>query len=94
MKVKDIVILDVKLFISIVDIMIVVSGIFNWYVKLIVENVCEKVKYVGFIFIGIEGEEVVEWVLVDLGDIIVYIMLLDICRFYDLEKFWSMFFDN
>ncbi|MGB3620910.1 ribosome silencing factor [Ketobacter sp. MCCC 1A13808] len=94
MKAKDIVILDVKPLTSIADIMIVASGTSNRHVKSIAENVREKVKHAGLTPIGIEGEEAAEWVLVDLGDIIVHIMLPDTRRFYDLEKLWSMSPDN
>ena len=90
MKAKDIVTLDVKPLTSVADLMIVASGTSNRHVKSIAENVREKVKNNGLQPLGIEGEDVAEWVLVDLGDIIVHIMLPDTRRFYDLEKLWSM----
>ncbi len=90
MKAKDIVILDVKPLTSVADLMIVASGTSNRHVKSIADNVREKVKDAGLKPLGIEGEEAAEWVLVDLGDIIVHIMLPDTRRFYDLEKLWSM----
>ena len=90
MKAKDIVTLDVKPLTSVADLMIVASGTSNRHVKSIAENVREKVKHKGLQPLGIEGEDASEWVLVDLGDIIVHIMLPDTRRFYDLEKLWSM----
>ena len=90
MKAKDIVTLDVKPLTSVADLMIVASGTSNRHVKSIADNVREKVKHKGLQPLGIEGEDVAEWVLVDLGDIIVHIMLPDTRRFYDLEKLWSM----
>ena len=90
MKAKDIVTLDVKPLTSVADLMIVASGTSNRHVKAIADNVREKVKHNGIQPLGIEGEDVAEWVLVDLGDIIVHIMLPDTRRFYDLEKLWSM----
>ena len=90
MKAKDIVTLDVKPLTSVADLMVVASGTSNRHVKSIAENVREKVKLNGLQPLGIEGDDVAEWVLVDLGDIIVHIMLPDTRRFYDLEKLWSM----
>lgn len=90
MKAKDIVVLDVKPLTSIADLMIVASGTSNRHVKSIADNVREQVKKNGLMPLGMEGEDVAEWVLVDLGDIIVHVMLPDTRRFYDLEKLWSM----
>ncbi|MDY6919568.1 MAG: ribosome silencing factor [Pseudomonadota bacterium] len=90
MKAKDIVTLDVKPLTSVADLMIVASGTSNRHVKAIADSVREKVKHEGIQPLGVEGEDAAEWVLVDLGDIIVHIMLPDTRRFYDLEKLWSM----
>lgn len=90
MKAKDVVVLDVKPLTSVADLMIVTSGTSNRHVRSIANRVREKVKENGFNPLGIEGEDAAEWVLVDLGDIIVHIMLPDTRRFYDLEKLWSM----
>ena len=90
MKAKDITLLDVKPLTSVADLMVVASGTSNRHVKAIAENVREQVKKNNIQALGIEGQEAAEWVLVDLGDIIVHIMLPDTRRFYDLEKLWSM----
>src|SRR5690606_18517328 len=90
MKAKDIVVLDVKPLTSVADLMIVASGTSNRHVKSIADRVRERVKENGFMPLGVEGEEAAEWVLVDLGDIIVHVMQPDTRRFYDLEKLWSM----
>lgn len=90
MKAKDITIMDVKPLTSVADLMIVATGTSNRHVKAIADNVRESVKKNGQKPYGIEGDDVSEWVLVDLGDIIVHVMLPDTRRFYDLEKLWSM----
>lgn len=90
LKAKDIVILDVKPLTSVADLMIVASGTSNRHVKSIADRVRERVREGGFKPLGVEGEDAGEWVLVDLGDIILHIMLPDTRRFYDLEKLWSM----
>ncbi|HVK99896.1 MAG TPA: ribosome silencing factor [Dongiaceae bacterium] len=90
MKAKDIVVLDVKPLTSVADLMIVASGTSNRHVKSVADRVRERVKENGHTILGTEGEDAAEWVLVDLGDIIVHIMLPDTRRFYDLEKLWSM----
>lgn len=90
LKAKDIVILDVKPLTSVADLMIVASGTSNRHVKSIADRIRERVRENGCTLLGVEGEDAAEWVLVDLGDIIVHVMLPDTRRFYDLEKLWSM----
>ncbi len=90
MKAKDITVLDVKPLTSIADLMVVATGTSNRHVKSMADNVCEQAKKNGCQPLGVEGQEAAEWVLVDLGDIIVHVMLPDTRRFYDLEKLWSM----
>ena len=90
MKAKDITCLDVKPLTSVADMMVVASGTSNRHVKSIADNVREKMKDKGIKILGVEGEDAAEWVLVDLGDAMVHIMLPDTRRFYDLEKLWSM----
>lgn len=90
MKAKDIVCLDVKPLTSMADYMIVCSGTSNRHVKSIANQVVEDAKKSGHQPNGVEGESGSEWVLVDLSDAIVHVMLPDTRKFYDLEKLWSM----
>lgn len=69
--------------------MVIVCGSFSCQVKLLVDNVLIKVKENGVKFLGSEGLEFGEWVLFDLGDVVVYVMFLVICQFYDLECLWQ-----
>jgi ribosome-associated protein len=70
--------------------MIVASGTSNRHVNALVENVAEKAKAAGYKAIGIEGEEGGEWVLLDLQDALVHVMLPKVREFYNLEKLWSI----
>lgn len=90
MKAKDVVCLDVKPLTSMADYMIVCSGTSNRHLKSIAEQVIEDSKKAGHQPAGVEGETGAEWVLVDLIDVIVHVMLPDTRKFYDLEKLWSM----
>ena len=90
MKAKDVVCLDVKPLTSMADYMVVCSGTSNRHVKSIANQVVEDSKKAGHMPIGVEGENGAEWVLVDLSDVIIHIMLPDTRKFYDLEKLWSM----
>ncbi|MDX1693155.1 MAG: ribosome silencing factor [Ketobacteraceae bacterium] len=90
MKAKEVVCLDVKPLTSMADYMIVCSGTSSRHVKSIANQVVEDSKKAGHLPNGIEGENGSEWVLVDLSDVIVHIMLPDTRKFYDLEKLWSM----
>ena len=89
-KAKDIVRLDVRDMTSVTDYMVVASGTSNRHVKALVDNVSEKAKAAGHRPIGIEGAEGGEWVLLDLQDTLVHVMLPKVREFYNLEKLWSI----
>jgi ribosome-associated protein len=89
-KAIDIVTLDVRNMTSVTDYMIVASGTSNRHVKALIENVAEKARAAGHRPIGIEGEEGGEWVLLDLQDALVHVMLPKVREFYNLEKLWSL----
>lgn len=88
-KAQDIVCLDVRDMTTVTDYMIVASGTSNRHVQALVENVAEKAKHAGHQAIGVEGEEGGEWVLLDLQDALVHVMLPKVREFYNLEKLWS-----
>lgn len=89
-KAKDIVRLDVRDMTSVTDYMVVASGTSNRHVNALVDNVAEKAKAAGHRPIGIEGAEGGEWVLLDLQDALVHVMLPKVREFYNLEKLWSI----
>jgi ribosome-associated protein len=88
-KGKDIEIIDTKKLTSLFDKIIIASGDSNRQVKALARNVHDKVKEAGGEVLGMEGEEVGEWVLVDLGDIVVHVMQPNVRSHYDLESLWQ-----
>lgn len=70
------------------DRMVFASGTSNRHVKSIAQSVVEAAKQAGVHVFGSEGEDVGEWVLVDLGDVVVHVMLPDTRDFYDIERLW------
>jgi ribosome-associated protein len=89
-KAQDIVRLDVRDMTTVTDYMVVASGTSNRHVKALVDNVAEKAKEAGHRPVGIEGEEGGEWILLDLQDTLVHVMLPKVREFYNLEKLWSI----
>lgn len=85
----DIKILDVIDKSSVTDIMIFASGNTSRQVKSLANSVADKAKKAGTPALGVEGDENNEWVLVDLGDVVVHIMQPTIREFYNLEKLWG-----
>lgn len=90
LKARDVVCLDVRGLTTITDYMIVASGTSSRHVQALVENVAEKAAGAGRRPIGVEGEEAGEWVLLDLQDALVHVMLPKVREFYNLEKLWSL----
>ena len=86
----EIVALNVEGQTDIADHMVVASGTSNRHVKALVDNVTEKAKAAGHRPIGIEGADGGEWVLLDLQDTLVHVMLPKVREFYNLEKLWSI----
>lgn len=89
-KARDITWMDVTDQTDITDYMVVASGTSNTHVKAVVNRLLEKAAKAGFKPLGVEGLEDGEWVLIDLGDVVVHIMLPKVREFYDLERLWSM----
>ncbi len=88
-KAFDIQVLDVHEMTSITDIMVIASGRSNRQIKAMAGKVVEAARAAGIKPIGIEGEGQAEWVLVDLGDVVVHAMQPATRDFYQLEKLWG-----
>ena len=91
LKGKEIKCLDVREMTDIADYMVIVSGTSNRHVKSLVESVVVKCKEKGMQPLGVEGEDSAEWVLIDLVDVLVHVMLPRVREFYDLERLWTDF---
>ncbi len=89
-KGQDIVRLDVGNLTTVTDYMIIASGTSSRHVQALADNVAEKAREAGHKPIGVEGEEGGEWVLLDLQDVLVHVMLPKVREFYNLEKLWSI----
>lgn len=88
-KARDIEVLDVRRKTSMTDFMVVASGTSERHVRSIAMHVAEESKKHEMMPIGMEGEDVGEWVLVDLGEVIVHVMKPQTREFYQLEKLWG-----
>ena len=89
MKAANIKVLDVRRLTDITDTMVIASGTSDRHVRSVADRVIEKAKEAGFRPFGIEGEREGEWVLVDLPDVLVHIMMPRVREFYGLEKLWD-----
>ncbi len=90
LKANDVVEIDVRGKTSICDYMVVASGTSTRHVKSIADEVVKHAKQLDCQPLGVEGEREAEWVLVDLGDVVVHLMLPRVREFYALERLWTV----
>lgn len=88
-KGRDITVLDTSRLTSLFERMVIASGDSNRQTRALADNVREKVKAAGEYIGGVEGEETGDWVLVDLGDVVVHVMLPAVRAHYNLEELWG-----
>ena len=88
-KARDIVVMDVRKLTSMTDYMIVASADSNRQTRALADNVQKKLKEAGAHVQGVEGEGTGEWVLVDLGSVVVHIMQPTVREYYNLEQLWG-----
>jgi len=89
LKAIDLITFDVRTITTIADVMIICTGRSTRHVKALAENVITKAKQSHVSFIRSEGKTEGEWVVVDLGDVIVHVMLPTTREFYNLEDLWE-----
>lgn len=89
LKAQNVTVLPVAELTSIADHMVIATGTSSRHVKALAQEVAEQAKNAGFMPIGTEGEQSGEWLLVDLGDVIVHVMQAAAREFYDLERLWQ-----
>ncbi len=89
-KGQNIAILDVIGKTSITDYMIIVTATSERHANALAEYVLVQVKENGFSPLGVEGQKGSDWVLLDLGDVILHVMTAQARDFYQLEKLWSV----
>jgi ribosome-associated protein len=90
MKALEVKFLDVRGLTDIADYMVIASGTSDRHVRSVAQRVVEKAKEAGFRPHGVDGQQDGDWVLIDLSEMIVHVMLPRVREFYGLEKLWDM----
>ena len=88
-KGQSILSLNVQDLTEITDYMVIATGRSSIHVKALCDEVVKQVRQAGARIIGVEGKSQAEWVLVDIGDVVVHIMLAPVRALYRLEELWS-----
>ncbi len=89
-KARDITVLDVRKLTALFDYAIIATGDSSRQTKALARHVQDSAKQIGGSVYGSEGEETGEWVLVDLGDIVVHVMQPAVREYYNLEELWTV----
>jgi ribosome-associated protein len=88
-KGQDIKVLDVRKVTDFTDYMIIASGTSSRHVQTLADKICVRMKELGLMPIGREGEVVGDWVLIDFGDVVAHLMRPQVRDLYNLEKLWG-----
>nr|WP_272903001.1 ribosome silencing factor [Xenorhabdus sp. Sc-CR9] len=88
-KAQDIVSIDVRGKSSITDCMVICTGTSSRHLMSVADNLVDDCRQAGIMPLGVEGQGISDWIVVDLGEIIVHVMQEDSRRMYELEKLWS-----
>ena len=88
-KTQNIAVLDVRKISDFTDYMVIATGTSNRHVQSSADKVVETLRGHGVRRVGIEGQQLGDWVLIDFGDVVVHIMREQTRDFYNLEKLWS-----
>lgn len=87
-KAQDISVIDVRDRTSVTDFMVIASGTSSRHVRSLADSVITEVKAKGIRAANVEGGEASDWLLVDLGDVVLHVMMPATREFYDLERLW------
>jgi ribosome-associated protein len=90
LKAENMRIIDVRHLTSLMDAMIVASGRSDRHVRALADALIERCAAAKIPLLGVEGQESGEWVLVDLADVVVHVMLPRTRAFYEIEKLWDI----
>jgi ribosome silencing factor RsfS/YbeB/iojap len=90
LKALEVKVLDVRGLTDIADTMVIASGTSDRHVRSVAQRVVERTKEAGFRPHGVEGQQDGDWVLIDLNEMIVHVMLPRVREFYGLEKLWDI----
>lgn len=88
-KARDIAVLDVRKISDFTDCMVIATGTSNRHVQSTADKVVDALREHGVRAVGIEGEKIGDWVLIDFGHVVVHVMREETRDFYNLEKLWS-----
>lgn len=89
LKARDIALLDVSRLTSVTEWMVVASGTSSRHLSALSQQIIQTTKDAGIPPLGVEGDNGTEWVLVDLGDVLVHLMMPETRELYDLERLWA-----